>query len=358
MIEKEISSKILHLGSNIEGRGGIAKFLRSYSKLFEEFNYIKASSNGNIFNRTMAYIKSVFLLLVVLPKRKYEIVHIHSSAPVLLHKVAIYIILSRLYNKTVVLHMHASGFEEACKSHQHWFRWLFKHVDLIICVSQDIENIIKKYKLSTDTQVLYNLIDKPTPIVVNKEGNKAHFLFMGEIIERKGIYDLLEVIGKHKTYFEGKMILSIAGGGNTKRLFQLIEQYHVTNLVDYLGWIDSEDKAKAYSWADVFILPSYSESFGLVNLEANSYGVPVLTTNVGGIPEVIHQGKNGILVEPGNTEELFGKMKFMIENPDVRREMGNNGVKVASNFYPEAIETQLKDMYCSILQFKVLRSNL
>lgn len=349
MIKKEISSKILHLGSNIDGRGGIAIFLRSYSVLFEVFNYIKASSNGNFFNRTWTYIKSIFLLLVILPKNKIEIVHIHSSAPVLLHKVALYIILSKLFGKTVMLHIHASEFEQECKSHEQWLRWLFKHVDLIICVSKDIENIIKKYKLSTKTQVLYNLIDKPNSIMVNKSDVKVRFLFMGEIIVRKGIYDLIEVVGKHKSYFEGKMTLFIAGGGNTTRLLQLIRHYKIEGIVEYLGWIDSSKKAKAFSESDVFVLPSYSESFGLVNMEANSYGKPVLTTNVGGIPEVIHQGVNGILIEPGNKEDLFEKMQYLIETPNVRREMGENGIRVASQFYPEVIESKLKDVYYSLL---------
>lgn len=297
------------------------------------------------------------MLLIILPQSKIEIVHIHSSAPVLLHKVALYIVLSKLFSKTVILHIHASEFEQKCKSHKRWLRWLFKHVDLIICVSKDIENTIMKYKLSTKTKVLYNLIDKPISMAVSKNDAKVRFLFMGEIIVRKGIYDLIEVLGRHKSYFEGKMLLSVAGGGNTTRLLQLIQQYRIEGIVNYLGWLDSTEKAKAFSEADVFVLPSYSESFGLVNMEANSYGKPVLTTNVGGIPEIVCQGVNGVLIEPGNEEELFEKMKYLMENPDVRRKMGENGIKAASQFYPDVVESKLKAVYDSLLHHEVVSNS-
>ena len=349
MIEKEVSSKILHIGSNINGRGGIPKFLRSYSELFEEWNYIRATSNGNVTNRTLVYMKSLILLFIALVKGQIEIIHIHSSAAVLLHKVAVYIIVSSLFGKKILLHIHASGFEDLCKSHTNWLKWLFKKIDLIICVSKDIDSIVKRYQLSTKTILLYNLIDKPFPTYIKKIDTKTHFLFMGEIIERKGIYDLLEVLKEHKSYFEGKMILSIAGGGNTQKLFKLINQYQIRDLVNYLGWIDSEEKAIAYSQADVFILPSYSESFGLVNLEANSYGLPVISTKVGGIPEIIHHGENGILVSPGKNEEIFKSMRYLMENNSIRKKMGERGKEIASQFYPEEIENQLRRIYDSFI---------
>ena len=78
-----------------------------------------------------------------------------------------------------------------------------------------------------------------------------------------------------------------------------------------------------------FVLPSLSEGLPRVLIEAQALGKPVIATRVGGIPELISENENGFLVEPKNSEQLAGKIKRLLENPQLSREMGERGKQFA-----------------------------
>ena len=83
-----------------------------------------------------------------------------------------------------------------------------------------------------------------------------------------------------------------------------------------------------YSSSDVVVLPSLSENFPVVALEAMSSGKPVIASRVGGIPELVSNNKNGILVSPGNVEQMVEALLRLLENPSLRNRMGDMGRKI------------------------------
>ena len=106
------------------------------------------------------------------------------------------------------------------------------------------------------------------------------------------------------------------------------------------------------NWEDVYILPSYNEGLPIAILEAMAYHHPVISTPVGGIPEIIKSGENGILVQPGDTKAIADAIKFYIENRDAIRKQGEKAYKVVLDFFPEKVFGDLKALYLKMLSNK------
>ena len=101
--------------------------------------------------------------------------------------------------------------------------------------------------------------------------------------------------------------------------------------------------------ADVFILPSYIEGVPISILEAESYHKPVITTNIGGIPSIVKDHESGILITPGNSEEIFQAMKLLADNEDLRHKYGEIGYRISKDYLPETIKEELINFYNKIL---------
>ena len=167
--------------------------------------------------------------------------------------------------------------------------------------------------------------------------------------ETKGIFDLLETIYEHKEEWWNRIVLHIGGNGKTEKLVQKINEFGISDLVKYEGWVDGEKKSLLLSNADAFILPSYVEGVPISILEAMSYGIPTISTFVGGIPEIISDGKNGKLIKSGDKVSIYESINYLLNNIEVCTDMGMLSKKIADNFLPTGIEMQLAKMYNSIV---------
>ena len=97
-------------------------------------------------------------------------------------------------------------------------------------------------------------------------------------------------------------------------------------------------------------MPSYNEGLPIAILEAMSYSHPIISTPVGGIPEVVKDHQNGILVEPGNLEQIKEALLFFIEHPEVIRSYGKKSYEIVQPYFPENVFLQLKEIYCDLLE--------
>lgn len=103
------------------------------------------------------------------------------------------------------------------------------------------------------------------------------------------------------------------------------------------------------NWTDILILPSYNEGLPIAILEAMSYGKAIISSPVGGIPEIVMHGQNGILVKPGNQNELFNAICFFIKNKDEIKTFGNKSKEIIQPYFPEAVLSDLLKIYKNLL---------
>ena len=146
--------------------------------------------------------------------------------------------------------------------------------------------------------------------------------------------------------------LLMAGSGELRsQLEALAQQLDLTRNVSFLGAIEHEKVPELLKNVDISVMPSIREAFGVAALEAQAMEIPVVATRVGGIPEVVLDGETGILVEPGDSEQLAQAILTLIENPALRRQMGERGRRhVLANYRWEDNAALMEDLYQQVLQ--------
>lgn len=159
-----------------------------------------------------------------------------------------------------------------------------------------------------------------TTDAVEKSDRKV-ILFLGRLAHRKGFFDLIHALASLRR--QGHDVELWAGGdGDLDHAMAVAREHNVADAVRILGWIGEEEKSDALRRAWVFCLPSYAEGLPMALLEAMGAGVPVVTTRVGGIPEAVDDGCEGYLIKPGDREELQKALASVLDDQELRRQMG------------------------------------
>ncbi len=158
------------------------------------------------------------------------------------------------------------------------------------------------------------------------ESRILSLLFVGHYRPRKGINFLLEAMGKLK-YSEIR--LHLVGRKESPQyylyLLDLAKKLNLLDKVIFYGRIHHDELCHIYSQADIFVFPSLWEGFGIVLLEAMYYKLPIVTSRVSAMPELVTDGDNGLLVPPADPEALAEAISRLIKNPDLRKQMGEAG---------------------------------
>ena len=350
MINQNISKRILTLGCQWrKPKGGIAVVLNSYSRLFPKFNIIVNSNGKNMIANLLQLLYSlVVTTLELIFFRNIKIVHIHTASYNSFKRSALFISLARFFKRKVVVHIHGGGFKEYYEKNTSFVHKNLLKCDTIIALTEYWKDFFEG--LGFDNVVIVpNIVD--SPVVQEKKYNdgKVHILYLGLIAQAKGIYDLLDVLCEHKVEFEDKVILHIGGNGETATLQNLIEEYKLSQIVKFEGWVSGDKKVELLNNADVFILPSYTEGLPISILEAMSYGLPVISTPVGGIPEVIEDGENGFLITPGDKVSLYNAIIKLITNKELRKSMGEESYKKVQQHFSKNISMKLENIYKELL---------
>jgi len=169
--------------------------------------------------------------------------------------------------------------------------------------------------------------------IVNELGlkGKTVLIAVGRLSKQKGFEYLIKALSEVKKKEKNFKLLLIGDGEEKKSLERLSKKMGLEEEIIFLGKVFHDKLPKYYHVADIFVLPSLYESFGIVFLEAMAAGLPIISTNVAAIPEVVDK-KVGILVKPKNVNELAKAILTLINDVKKRRKMGKEGMKLASKF--------------------------
>ncbi len=178
-------------------------------------------------------------------------------------------------------------------------------------------------------------------------------LCVGRLYHRKGLTTLLQSIPEVLQKF-GNVKFVISGKGfkkNEENLRNMARKLKIGGSVMFLGYFPDEKLPDLYAASDIFVLPALYENFPFAILEAQSTGLPVISTTVGGIPEFLVNNENGLLMEPGAPEQLVQRLMVLLQDPELAEELGRRGRKlVEEKFGWPLIANQVVDLYRKILE--------
>jgi len=357
MINKELSKKILTIGPDYTPpKGGIEMVLMSYSQLIPDFQFISSWRSTSKFKVVIHFLKQIpRIIYTLLRKKDIEIVHLHGSFKGSVYRklILLYLVKS-LFKKKVIYHSHGSNFEvhfnKASRFNKYLIRQLIERSDVIICLSHSWKIFFESNFNCKSVRVLNNIINIPG-IKYNQHKNSdiIKYLFLGLIGERKGIYDLMNLIIRDRAIFDFKIEIHIGGNGEVDKIEEIIKDNNLDSIVKFHGWVSGEKKSELLNMSDVFILPSYNEGLPIAILEAMSYNLPIISTNVGGIPEIIENGVNGFLINPGNLDQLKRAiLHFMNNKQDISSFGSISGLK-SQSYFPDKVISDLEKIYNELL---------
>jgi len=349
--------KILYIAPDISVKGGISTVIKGFisSQLTQKYNIILIASHvdGSKPRKLVQAIAGLLKTTYYLTFKNIGIVHMHGGDITSVMRKYFYFRLVKLFKKKLIYHSHGGSlFEQYSNASPAWqrrIRQLLEDSDLVIGLSASWRNAIRAIAPKSNFQVIYNSV--PLPVLEKEKRNETkvvNITFLGLVCERKGIFDLIEVLSR--IILNGYDVhLTVGGDGDINRLNDEVKSNNLKNRVTYVGWIVGDAKDKLLRNTDIFVLPSYGEGMPMTILEAMSYAIPVISTNVGGVPELVLEEQTGYLVEPGNLDGLFQQMKRLIEDSHLRISMGLKGREVIEkDFNLNINEKKIETIYDTI----------
>lgn len=345
LLGKNTCESILTIGcQHRPPKGGVAQVLYIYDKyIFDPFHKLSDTRDGGRIVKLFQLVyASISLFCNLLLSKRTRIVHIHTSSYNSFRRSTVFVSISRLMRRRIVLHVHGGSFKDFYASSPEKVRTVLNKCDTIIALTESWKSFFLGITDGPEVVVVNNPIEPPVLMDIVNDG-KVHVLFLGLLNEAKGIYDLLEVIKSEEAKYRNCMMLHVGGNGEVDKVKSMISEYGISDIVMYEGWLDGERKIKLMNTCSVFVLPSYYEGLPVSILEAISYGQYIISTKVGGIPEIVN-GDIGELLTPGDRESLKMILDRVIENPSCY--LNRESIRISAEKYmPDKIADSLKEIY-------------
>ncbi len=350
---------VVMLGASLDQNGGIAtveKLILKYTSPNIEIQHLTSHDEGSIAHRIKVFGGALSALSWRLLRRKTDLVYIHLSDGGSALRKAIIAVIGFIFRKPVLMHAHGAEFHTTYFSLPKWAQqglsWIFRRCEGFIVLSKTWEDF---YVLNLGFNpkqvfVLPNPTELPDQVPRRTNVTKVSLVFCGRVGQRKGAFDLIKAFANLPTELKDCSQLILAGDGDLEQARQLVESLNLTQHVTFLGWIDAQAREALLQKADVFILPSYNEGLPMALLEAMGWGLPSITTPVGGIPELVTSSKNGVLVTPGDIQQLSEAIQSLIENETLRLSLGNAARQTVEPFDVKTYCCRLADIFHSVLE--------
>ncbi len=181
--------------------------------------------------------------------------------------------------------------------------------------------------------------------------NKQTILFLGRLNRIKGLDILIKAYAMIAKEKEDAHLLIVGDSADryAKKVNKWIRGYGIVDRVSFTGMLTGQEKIEAYAGSDIFVLPSYSENFGMAVVEAMACGLPVVISNRVGIAKKIEQNNAGIIIET-NAQDLYRGIKLLIDTPALKKEIAVNGRKLAQDYYDiDKVADKMLKAYYGIL---------
>lgn len=255
-----------------------------------------------------------------------RIVHLHSSSFTGFYEKGFLALLAKLAGKKAILHLHGGGFQKFWDaSHAKWLiAWILRSMDAVLVLSEGWKAAVLRMSPSSQPTIIPTSI--PTgryypPLVREDAGLRV--VFVGWMDRNKGIFDLLEAVaGLHARWPD--LRVDMIGSGRDMGAFKVqVEERGLAAAFRIHGWVDESVKVDKLRSSDIFVLPSHVEGLPTALLEAMAAGLPVVSTTVGAIPEVVRQHVEGELVAPRSPGLLADALVRLCEDHDARSRYGH-----------------------------------
>jgi glycosyltransferase involved in cell wall biosynthesis len=344
------------LGTSIATKGGIASVLQVYrdTGLLQRccVSLIATHRDGSAALKLVVAVRAFAVVLFRLLFDRPALVHLHVSSRASFWRKSVFMAMATVFRVPYLLHLHGSEFqvfhgEECGPIRRRTVRWFFDRADLVLVLSEQWRVWVQSMCTNSRVEVLYNPVIVPPPVPWSKRREAFTVLFLGRLGTRKGTYELIQAFA-NACHDDPSARLLLGGDGDLEGARTMAAELGVGVQVELLGWVDASRRGELLDSASVYALPSFHEGLPMSILEAMAHGLPIVTTPVGGIPEAVEDGVEGLLVRPGDVDALCGALRRLHDEPALRARMGTAArEKVVQLFSAETTLPVLENHYAA-----------
>ena len=344
-------SKVLIIATSRKTRGGITSVIKAHKtgEQWKKFHckWIETHRDGNNIRKLWYLGTALIEYFCLLPF--YDIVHIHIATTQSAKRKQFFFYPAKWLKKKIILHFHPSNEKFLFEPYnQALYRKLFSQADLVLVLSEQWKRWIKEaLGLTEHIEILYN----PCPIVNRRDDiREKSILFAGTIIPRKGYETLLRGFALIASIYP-EWRITFAGNGEIENAQRIAKELKIEKQVEFLGWVSGNKKEQAFQKASIYCLASDGEGFPMGVLDAWAYGIPSVVTPVGGIPDIVTNGENGLVFKVNNETELAKQLEKIITNNNLYKKLADASIHLArTTFNISTINRQLERIYSNLLK--------
>lgn len=331
----KINKKYHFIGSRYQdSKPFTVRMLEDYYKLNKELNTANLLVLNPSLSRNCIYRDGISAL-IGRNKKKKIIVFFHGWNPAIEDKINDSIILKKWLNVTLM------------------------QADHIIVLSHLFKNKLRTWGYHGPISVESTLVDeslidgsKITELkTIRKHKINQHLLYLGNVSSAKGVWEIIDAF-KHlsRTTENSNMHLTIAGEGKDR----LSLQNYANNLglpIHFTGYVKGDQKRDEFKSAHIYVFPSKHEGMPLSVLEAMAFGLPIITTRVGGIPDFFEEGKMGLFLDNREPKHIAEKILYLLNRPELMKEISHYNYEYAKkHFYSKKVARRLENIIDKVIE--------
>lgn len=351
---KKNNKKILIISPHLHQKGGVSNFynnLKPYLDGSHQF-FFRGLKNDNVsaFYRYIIEIINVFRFFILMSSNGYKNVVFNNSLSLAsVFRDCIYLLITSVNCSEYMIFFH--GWHDDLQKRNH-FKFLYKYFILnskkIIVLSdmqrQELISFGYKREIVVETTSVDDSI-VPAKFKFRSDDKEINLLFLSRIEQDKGIFELIDAFRilqkKHRN-----VTLNIAGDGTCLGIVREIISREEINNINTLGYIINNEKKNAFMKADIFCFPSYGEGMPISVLEASAFGIPIISTRVGGLIDVFLDNESIVFLENLLPDHIAQKIEFLIDNPKIRNKLSENSFKLAKKkFYASVVAERIMALF-------------
>lgn len=363
-----VPKKILVLVQGKDARGGVNSYFTALKKHFSlNVNYIYRGSRhypaqGSLLSQvvrlTIDFVKFFFLCLA----GGYSLVHLNTTMNKRgIVRDALYILTARMFRKKIFIFFRGldKTYETLIENkYLDIFRKIFFHTHASAVLSNDFRNTLIRWGYTKPIYLESTTVDMDLvkgiemTSVLEKRLQMGIFkiLFLSRLEFEKGIFicaDAFEII---KQKYPKSVLIFGGDGTDEEKLKDYVSEKQLKDVV-FLGFLTKERKQEAFTDASIFILPTYKEGLPNAVLEAMAFGLPVITREVGGLPDIIINEENGFITDSFAPEFYATTIERLMVDQELYRKISRNNLEIAtSKFLSDVVAKRLENIYIDLLQ--------
>lgn len=309
------------------------------------------------FKKILTAIKYCFKIVKEIKLSKPDLIYFTISPNgSSFYRDAFYVLLIKIFRKKILFHLHGQGFKDSTKQNlvkKRISKFIFNNAE-VICLAKKLTTDIKEV-FSGKPFIVHNGIKIQDNIIKRKpKDNKiVQLLYLSHLKENKGVMvfmEALKILKENGEVFQARLV-GESGGLTIEYLQNYIQENSLQNHIQLVGPLYEMKKFVEFNNADIFVFPTYFDAFPLVILEAMQCELPIITTDEGGIPEIVIDGVTGFIIEKKNITQLVEKITFLINEPNIRKNLGFNGRKRFLKYFTLLhFENNVKSVFDTLLK--------